>query len=126
MTGSYSVAFGPMTLEENWISAENGTISSLVRMSGQGKTSMIELIVIEEKGDTLELHIQQWDTGYKPRELGPQTMKLISIGDKQVGFEAVTPDGMKKLGYSKPGPDSFVISIVNAEGKKQDIPLKPR
>jgi len=125
MTGSYEVAFGPMTLEENWTSAGNASIAALVRMSGGGKTSMIELIVIEEKGDSLELHIQQWDAGYKPRAHGATTMKLVSIGEHSVGFEAVTSGGLKRLGYSKSG-DSFTISLVGPDDKAQDIPLKAR
>jgi hypothetical protein len=90
MTGSWSAALGPMTLEENWIEPVDGSIASLVRISGGGKTTMIELIVIENKGDTLELHIQQWDPGYKPRAAA-QTMKLIDLGESRVGFEATTP-----------------------------------
>lgn len=125
MTGSYSVEFGPMTLEENWTSAGNGSIAALVRMSGAGKTSMIELIVIEEQGDSLELHIQQWDSGYKPRAQGAITMKLVAIGDSSVRFEAVTKGGLKRLGYTKKG-DDFTISLVDAEDKAQDIGLKAR
>jgi ABC-type transport system involved in cytochrome bd biosynthesis fused ATPase/permease subunit len=125
MTGSYTVAFGPMTLEENWSSAGNGSIAALVRMSGAGKTSMIELIVIEEKGDSLELHLQQWDAGYKARAQGPIRMKLVSITDNSVGFEAVTKGGLKRLGYAKDG-DTFTISLVDAQDKARDIPLKAR
>lgn len=122
MTGSWSVPLGPMTLEENWLEPVGGSIASLVRLSGEGKTSMIELIVIENTGDTLELHIQQWDPGYKPRAEA-QTMKLIDLGENRVGFEAITPGGMKKLAYSSPAPGKFNIDIVTADDKPMQFNL---
>lgn len=125
MTGSWSVALGPMTLEENWIEAVDGSIASLVRISGEGKTATIELIVIENKGDTLELHIQQWDPGYQPRAAA-QTMKLIDLGENRVGFEAITPGGMKKLGYSSPAPGQFTIDIVTADDKPMQLQLSAK
>lgn len=125
MTGSWAAQLGPNTLEENWIEAKDGSISSLVRMTGGGKTSMIELIVIEEKGDSLELHVQQWDPGYKPRAEA-QRMKLIELGEKSVMFEALTEGGMKKLGYSSPSEGMFNINIVTATDQKMTLPLKAK
>jgi hypothetical protein len=122
MTGSWSAPLGPMTLEENWIEPIDGSIASLVRISGEGKTATIELIVIENKGETLELHIQQWDPGYKPRAPA-QTMKLIDLGENSVGFEAITPGGMKKLAYSSPAPGQFNIDIVTADDKPIQLTL---
>ena len=125
MTGSWSVPLGPMILEENWIEPVDGSIASLVRISGEGKTATIELIVIENKGDTLELHIQQWDPGYKPRAAA-QTMKLIDLGENRVGFEAITPGGIKKLAYSSPAAGKFTIDIVTADDKPMQLHLSAK
>ncbi|TDJ41272.1 MAG: hypothetical protein E2O61_00105, partial [Gammaproteobacteria bacterium] len=51
MSGSWSGPAGPGTLEENWIHPVDGSIASLVRMTGGGTTSMVELIIIEEEDD---------------------------------------------------------------------------
>ncbi len=85
MTGSWSGAVGPGTLEENWAEPHDGSIASLVRMRGDGATSMIELIVIEEEEGSLVLRIQQWDPGFKPRTPSAQRMNLASIGDSSGG-----------------------------------------
>src|SRR5690606_27401268 len=49
MTGTWSAPLGPNTLEENWTTATNGNIASMVRMTGPSGVSMWEVITIEEK-----------------------------------------------------------------------------
>ena len=49
MTGNWVGNLGPNTLEENWILPTGGSIASMVRMTGNGGTSMFEVITIEEK-----------------------------------------------------------------------------
>ncbi len=126
MTGSWAGAVGPQTLEENWIQPTGSSIASLVRMTGRGATSMIELIVIEEEGDSLVLRIQQWNPGFVPRTPEPQTMELIELGKNSVAFRAISPGGMKTLAYSSPDPDSFNIDIENAQGAKFQLNLQAR
>ena len=66
MTGSYAND----TLEENWATPKAGSIASLVRGVGDGATNMIELIVVEEEGDSLVLRLKQWNPGMDPRADG--------------------------------------------------------
>ena len=125
MTGSWS---GPMgkeqTLEENWIHQKAGTIGALVRITGADSTSMVELLVIEQKGESLVLHIQQWDPGFAARASGPQTMTLKSIGENQVSFGTSEPGGLSGLTYSRPTDDTFNIDGETGEGAKFQINLK--
>jgi len=127
MTGAWAGPAGPgMTLEENWIMPVDGSIASLVRMTGNGSTSMVELIVIEEENDSLTLRIKQWDPGFKPRTPEPQVMELKSMGENSVGFKAVSEGGLKTLSYSRPDKDSFNIDIETNQGAKFQIQLKAR
>ena len=121
MTGHYKGNMGSGALEENWAEPQGGSIASLVRSTGGGATNMIELIVIEEDGDSLSLRLKQWNPGMEPRADGFQVMELIEIGDKKVVFKNVGQEGMEQLGYSLNG-DQFTISIKNAQGGF-DIPL---
>ncbi len=125
MTGSWAGPVGPGTLEENWIQPIGGSIASLVRMTGNGATSMVELIVIEEENDSLVLRIQQWNPGFAPRTPGPQTMTLAEMKKNRVGFTA-TEGGMRSLAYSRPTPDTFNIDIETSAGAKFQINLKAR
>ena len=124
MTGSWSGPAGPgVELEENWSAPRSGTMASIVRMVGE-TTSMIEIVYIEERENTLMLYLQQWDPGFAPRTAEPQVMRLKSTGDRSVKFEAVGGGGMKALGYSRPTDDSFVIDVTLANGNAVQIPLK--
>ena len=123
MSGHWS---GPMqngTLEENWIQPTAKSMAALVRATGADATTMIELIVIEEENDTLMLRVQQWNPGFAPRTPGPQVMKLKSSEPNKVVFESTGEGGLKTLGYSRPEPGKFVISIELPAGQKFDIPL---
>ncbi len=123
MTGDWSGPAGPGTLEEHWIEPRDGSISALVRMTGNGSTSMIELIVIEQEGDSLVLRVQQWNPGFAPRSEEPQTMSLVSSEPNRVQFEATSEGGMKSLGYSRDG-ENFSIHVGTAQGQEFTIPLK--
>ena len=125
MTGSWAGPAGPdSTLEANWTQPADGSIASLVRMRGEGTTSMVELIVVEDQGDTLIMHIQQWDQGYQPRPGGPQTMSLVSMGERTVSFKAETPGGLAGLTYSRPEDDTFTVDVETADGAEFQIVLK--
>lgn len=119
MTGTWA---GPLddsgqVLEENWIVPRAGSMAALVRMVGQDATSMVELIVIEEEGDSLALHIQQWDAGFSPRTPAAQKLMLRAIGENRVSWEAVGEGGMRSLAYARPAPDTFTIDVETADGK---------
>jgi uncharacterized protein DUF6265 len=124
MSGHWSGSMGPNgTLEENWIQPNAKSIASLVRGTNGEATNMIEMIVIEEENGTLMLRVQQWNPGYTPRTPSPQVMKLVESAPNKVKFESTGEGGLKTLGYSRPAPDKFVISIETAQGQKFDIPL---
>ena len=128
MTGSWTGSLGDsgLTLEENWILPIDGSIASLVRVTGTGSTSMVELIVVEEEDDTLMLRVQQWDPGFAPRTPGPQTMALRELGGNGVSFEATGEAGFRTLTYSRPAPDTFVIEVEVAPGEVERIELRAR
>ena len=126
MTGTWAGPVGPGELEENWTTPKAGAIQAVVRMTGGGQTSMVELIVIEEEEGTLRLRLQQWDPGFKPRTPEPAVMNLVELGDNTVAFKAET-EGVEiaELRYTRDA-DNFTVSIVNAAGAAFDLPLKAR
>ena len=128
MTGSWAGPLGGgQTLEENWIMPVDGSIASLVRMTGNGATSMVEMIVVEEENDTLVLRLQQWDPGFVPRTPGPQTLALKELGDHRVSFAATADDvAFRTLTYSRPEPETFVIEVDMGGGQEARIELQAR
>ncbi|GJM13765.1 MAG: hypothetical protein DHS20C12_21680 [Pseudohongiella sp.] len=126
MTGNWAGALGPNQLEENWIMGEGGSIAAMVRMTGEGSTSMFEMITIEEVEGSLVLHIQQWDPGMVSRTEGPQEMELVEVTENSVKFKATSEGGMSGLGYSHPDADTFMIHVENPGRPVFDITLKAR
>lgn len=124
MTGTWSAPLGPNTLEENWTTATNGNIASMVRMSGPNGVSMWEVITIEEKDGSLMMNIQQWNAGFVPRAPVAQKMELVEIGDKRVKFKAVTEGPMTTLGYSIGADGSFNIEAGQPNGGVMTLALK--
>lgn len=125
MTGTWAGPAGAGELEENWTTPKAGSIQSLVRMTADGKTSMVEMIVIEEEEGSLTLRLQQWDPGFKPRTPEPSTLKLAELGANTVAFQAEPGSGAQfaTLRYTRDG-DNFTIGIESPEGATFDIPLK--
>lgn len=124
MTGSWKGAMGPGTLEENWSRPDAGSIASVVRGTANGQTNMIELIVIEESEGSLVLRLQQWNPGFVPRSPSAQEMRLAEISERRVSFEAVDEGSLKRLTYSRPADDTFVVDVETAGGAKIAFDLK--
>ena len=121
MTGHYKGDFGAGTLHENWANPAGGAIAALVRISEGDANTMIELIVIEEEGDSLTLRLKQWQPGMKPLADGFEVMELVEVGDQKVVFRGTGDGGIERLGYSLAG-DRFTISLKTAQGEIE-VPL---
>lgn len=124
MTGTWAGPAGAGELEENWTTPKAGSIQAMVRMTGDDKTSMVEVIVIEEEEGTLRLRLQQWDPGFKPRTPAPAVFALDELGENTVSFKAVSEGAtMSALRYTRAG-EKFTISIRFAENAPEvHIPL---
>ena len=124
MTGSWKGSMGAGTLEENWSQPDAGTIASLVRGTANGKANLIELIVIEESEGSLVLRLQQWNPGFVPRSPDPMVMELVAISEREVTFENSGEGSLKKLTYSRPADDTFVVAVVTAQGAEVAFELE--
>lgn len=126
MTGTWTVDFGPNTLEENWVAPAGGSIAAMVRMSGDGETSMFEVITIEESEGSLIMNLQQWDAGFVPRSAEAQKLELAEISENSVKFIAVTEGTMTSLAYSRPTPTTFTIDVGTPDGGSAQLTLEAK
>jgi hypothetical protein len=124
MTGTWSANLGPNTLEENWVAPSNGSIATLVRMSGAGGISMWEVITIEEKDGSLAMSVQQWNKGFEERTPVAQKLELVEIDQQRVKFKAVTEGGMTTLQYSRSADNTFSIEMGVPAGNTVKLDLK--
>lgn len=127
MTGRWSGAMGPTTLEETWNRPLAGTMVAAVRISGPtetepASTSIVELIIINEENGNLVLRLQQFSKTMEPR-FPAQSLKMTSSGDNTVTFEATGEGGLHKIIYSRPSSDKFNIEVTLTEGTTFVAPL---
>ena len=126
LTGSWDGQLGPNVLEENWSLPRSGSIASLVRQTGPDGMGMIEMVFIEEANGTLELHLQQWDSGFSPRSPAAQKMTMADMTENSVTFRAVGEGGLAQLKYSRPSADEFNIDVRTMTDQEFTIKLKPQ
>ncbi len=126
LTGSWDGQLGPNVLEENWSLPRSGSIASLVRQTGPEGMGMIEMVFIEEANGTLELHLQQWDSGFSPRSPAAQKMTMANMTENSVTFRAVGEGGLAQLKYSRPSADEFNIDVRTMTDQEFTIKLKPQ
>lgn len=115
MTGVWSGPIYEGVLQEHWTEPEAGSIQALVRQTSGGKTVMVELIVIEESEDGLDLWIQQWDAGFKPRTAEAEHMKMDKLGENEVRFVASGDGNLASLTYRRPTETRFEIHVETAQ-----------
>ena len=124
MTGSWIGPFGEQMLEENWNQPSAGTIACLVRITADGQTNMMELILIEEVDNSLLFRVRQWLPGYVPRRPEPQIMTLAEIADRRVSFDGTGDSDFLRLTYSRPTEDTFQIDVEPRQGDQFQILLR--
>lgn len=126
MAGYWTGPFGEETLEEHWMHPSNDTVLGTVRLTQDGATRMMELILIEQVEDSLLFRVNQWLPGMESLHAEPQVMTLKSIGDRSVVFESAGGFVFKSLAYSRPADDRFVIDAEFATGERLQLELTPR
>ncbi len=126
MVGYWSGPMGEDTLEEHWMHPSADSVVGSVRITAEGSTRMMEFIVIEQVGDSLELRVQQWQPGMKAMYDEAQVMTLKAQGERHVVFEHPGGFVFRTLGYRRPEPDLFVIEAEFATGESLELELRPR
>ena len=126
ITGSWVGQLGDRTLEETWSEPGAGTMAALVRMTGNDKTVMLELLFIREENGTLALHVQPWNPERQPGMPGFQKLVLTELEGRRARFRGtVDGEGFRTLTYSRPAADMFRIDVETQEGAFS-VDLSPR
>lgn len=124
LEGRWAGKIGDQDLEEHWSAPKSGSLAALVRLTGAGGTEMVELIVIEPQDDTLMLHLQQWDAGYKPRAEGAQKYVLKTLDKRSATFTSAGSASFKELTYVQPADGEFHVVVTPVQGDVFTIKLQ--
>ena len=114
MSGGWGGALGPQQVEERWSEPKGGTMSTMVRLTTETETIMIELISIREVDDSLLLHLRQFSPALEP--VLTQDMPLASIGADHATFDGPAGGGIQGLAYRSMDASSMEVDVTLADG----------
>lgn len=114
MSGGWCGALGPQTVEERWSEPKGGTMSTMVRLTTETETIMIELISIREADDSLVLHLRQFSPALEP--VLTQDMPLASIGPGNATFDGPAGGGIQGLAYRSMDASNMEVDVTLADG----------
>ena len=86
MVGPWVGRLGEQTVAESWSEPFAGSMSTMVRLSGESSIDMIELIEIRESNQTLNLHLRQFRSSLELYYSGD--FELAVCDDQGVRFES--------------------------------------
>lgn len=114
MVGKWSGAFGPQFVEEAWSKPSGGTMSTMVRLTNEATTLLIELILIRQVEASVELHLRQFTS--ELQLVLEQNMQLKSLGGRSVTFTASAGASIPQLCYRAVGPQGMEVDVTKADG----------
>ena len=89
-------------------------MSTMIRLTSDTETIMIELISIREVEGSLVLHLRQFSPALEPVLI--QDMPLAALTATSVTFDG-PPDGrIKQLGYRAMGSDKMEVDVTLLDG----------
>ena len=113
MVGSWSGSLGPQTVEEAWSTPRGGTMSTMIRLTSETSTYMVELIVIREENDSLILHLRQFSPALELRLA--QDMPLKELSAQTVTFAGPEGAAIKYLAYRNLGSERMEVDVTTAD-----------
>lgn len=113
MVGSWSGSLGPLVVEEAWSAPRGGTMSTMIRLTSETSTNMVELAVIREENDSLILHLRQFSPALELRLA--QDMPLEELSAQTVTFAGPEGAAIKYLGYRNLGAGRMEVDVTMAD-----------
>ncbi len=113
MVGSWSGSLGPQTVEEAWSTPRGGTMSTMIRLTSETSTNMVELIVIREENDSLILHLRQFSPALELRLA--QDMPLNELSAQTVTLAGPEGAAIKYLAYRNLGSERMEVDVTTAD-----------
>jgi len=111
LAGVWEMSNGSRIVEEHWTTPSENMMVGMSRTTADGRTTSFEFLRIEKRGD---------DVFYIPQPGGrpPVSFKLTSDANGRYVFEQSGEDRVKKIEYTREGPDEVVARVEGVQGDK--------
>lgn len=122
MCGAWVGDLGPQTVEEHWSQPKGGTMSTMIRLTTESETVMIELISIREADESLVLHLRQFSPALQPQLT--QDMPLATLTASGATFDGPDGGGIQTLGYRSIDAANMEVDVTLLDGTVLTAALK--
>lgn len=101
--------------EESWLPPRGGTMVGVFRLSRDDRTSVIELLVIEEQEHGVFLRFKHFSPSYRAWEDAPLIFRLETADSRRAVFESPDPQQKpRRMTYSRDG-DTLTCLVEGPE-----------
>jgi hypothetical protein len=116
-------------VEEHWSMPSGGSMIGMFRLTANGKTRVIEFMIITETADGVVYRFKHYGTDYTPWEpAAPLTFDLVELSDKKAVFDSSVQVKPKRLIYRRNAEGGVTVTVEGIdEGRLDsfDVPMYP-
>lgn len=122
LEGAWTAKMGERTTEQHWSAPQGGTIMSMFRSVQNGRTTLYELVVMEQTGEQVVLRIKHFapGPGLVSREAKDESADhtLVKLADRMAVFEGGTPASPVRISFNSPDANSLDITVARQRDGK--------
>jgi hypothetical protein len=136
VAGAWTGTLGDRTIEQHWSAPLGGSIVAMYRSIQNNKTTLYELLAMEQEGDGVSLRIKHFAPG--PGLVGQEAKDesanhaLVKLEDRLAVFEGGTAASPVRVTFRSPDPGTLNITVertrngapVSTEFKYKRIPAR--
>lgn len=116
IAGAWTGKLGERTIEQHWSAPAAGTIVAMYRSILGDRTTLYELLAMEQQGDTVALRIKHFapGPGLVSQEAKDQSNDhtLISVDGKTAVFQGGTAESPVQVRFHSPEADALDITVT--------------
>lgn len=124
LAGRWEGKIGDFTAEQIWMTPKNGAIAGMFRLTGGGKTVLVELFTVRETPDGITFYFRHFSPELKIRETGDATMlKLAKADEKRFEFDNPVDGQPKNAILTRTDENTYTAhsDLVDSNGKTDVI-----
>ncbi len=110
-------------IEEAWLPPEEGNLTGVFRMTGEGRVQLVEIMTLTEEDDGLVYRLRHFDTAlvpWKSEADGPmQSSSVVLIDEDSVRFEFDEASGVEAITYDRQG-DTMTARVIFPEASGRE------
>lgn len=124
MTGKWQGELFGGVSEETWMPPRGSTMVGVFRLSRAERTSVVELLLIEEDENGVFLRFKHFSPAYRAWEEAPLIFRLEEAGPARAVFESPNPDQKpRRMTYERTG-DTMTCLVEGPEAEGDEGSFK--